>query len=147
MTFNNIAARFLDYGDADVATNIKSVLALAHPDDEKRLIDEMEAHLAGTNSSFEADVRMRCKRGGYVWTNMRGRVTECDSRDLPVRVTGMLIDISRRKELEAAVSPASCWSEWSRSRPRMVREFQRVSAWWITVVRKRLSNWSTVPTA
>ena len=77
------------------------MLALAHPDDEKRLIDEMEAHLAGTRPFFEADVRMRRKRGGYVWTNMRGRVTERDSRDKPVRVTGMLIDISRRKELEA----------------------------------------------
>ena len=101
LTFNDIAACMLDYSDEDVATSVKSVLALAHPDDEKRLINEMEAHLAGSLPLFEADVRMRRKGGGYVWTNMRGRVTKRDSRDKPLRVTGMLIDISRRKELEA----------------------------------------------
>ena len=101
LTFNEIAAGMLDFGDKEVASSVKSVRALAHPDDEKRLVDEMEAHLAGRRPFFEADVRMRRKSGGYVWTNMRGRITERDYRDKPVRVTGMLIDISRRKELEA----------------------------------------------
>ena len=101
LTFNNVAASMLDYSNEDVAANVESVLALAHPDDEKKLTDAMEAHLAGNRPFFEADARMRRKSGGYVWTNMRGRVAECDNRGKPVRVTGMLIDISGRKELEA----------------------------------------------
>lgn len=99
--FNRIASRMLGYHDEEVAFNVQSVRALAHPDDEARLVDEMEAHLAGSSTFFEADVRMRRKTGGYVWTNMRGRITERDHRNKPVRVTGMLIDISRRKDLEA----------------------------------------------
>lgn len=101
LSFNGIAARMLGYRQNEVASNVESVRALAHPDDEILLVDAMEAHLAGARPYFEADVRMRRKAGGYVWTNMRGRVTERDGRDRPVRVTGMLIDISPRKELEA----------------------------------------------
>ncbi|MEX2499406.1 MAG: diguanylate cyclase, partial [Wenzhouxiangellaceae bacterium] len=100
-TFNSIAARMLGYRENEVAANVQSVRALAHPDDEERLVDEMTAHLGGTRPFFEVDVRMRCKTGRYAWTNMRGRVNERDRDDKPVRVTGMLIDISRRKELEA----------------------------------------------
>jgi len=101
LDFNELAARMLGYRENEVASDVKSVRALTHPEDEARLVDEMEAHLDGTRPFFETDVRMRRKSGGYVWTNIRGRVTERDYQDRPVRVTGMLIDISRRKELEA----------------------------------------------
>lgn len=101
LNLNEIAARMLGYGDNEVTSDVKSVRALTHPEDEQRLVDEMEAHLAGTRPFFETDARMRRKSGGYVWTNIRGRVTERDGRNKPLRVTGMLIDISRRKELEA----------------------------------------------
>jgi len=100
LTFNKIAARLLGYRENDVASNVQSVRALAHPDDESRLVEAMETHLAGNTAFFETDVRMRRKSGGYVWTNMRGRITERGQHDRPARVTGMLIDISRRKELE-----------------------------------------------
>jgi len=101
LSFNKIAARILGYRENEIASDVSSVRALTHPEDDAHLVDEMEAHLAGTRPFFEADVRMRRKSGGYIWTNMRGRVTERDSRDKPLRVTGMLMDISRRKELEA----------------------------------------------
>lgn len=101
LEFNRIAARMLGYGRSEIASNVQSVRALAHPEDEAGLVAEMEAHLAGTRPFFETDVRMQHKTGGHVWTNMRGRVTEVDSRGKPVRVTGMLIDISRRKALES----------------------------------------------
>jgi len=100
LSFNNIAARILGYRENEIASDVRSVRALTHPEDDALLVDEMEAHLAGTRPFFETDVRMRRKSGGYIWTNMRGRVTERDGQDKPVRVTGMLIDISRRKELE-----------------------------------------------
>lgn len=98
--FNTIAERMLGYGRNEVVANVKSVLALVHPDDERTLVEEMEAHLAGTRPFFEADVRMRRKSGAYIWTNIRGRVTERDQDARPRRVTGMLIDISQRKALE-----------------------------------------------
>jgi len=99
-SFNRIALVMLGYEAGDVANDVESVRALAHPSDEARLVKQMEAHLAGHLQAFEVDVRMGRKSGGFVWTNMRGRVTRRDARGRPLRVTGMLIDISQRKELE-----------------------------------------------
>jgi len=111
LSFNAIAERLLGYQEKEVASNVRSVRALAHPDDEATLVEEMEAHLAGTSSFFETDVRMRRKSGAYVWTNIRGRVTERDKNDAPVRVTGMLIDISERKALEARLNELATTDE------------------------------------
>mgnify|MGYP005845740973 CR=1 FL=1 len=101
LSFNAIAERMLGYRKNEVASNVSSVRALAHPDDEGTLVEQMEAHLVGRLPFFEADVRMRRKSGGYIWTNIRGRVTERNQDDRPLRVTGMMIDISQRKQLEA----------------------------------------------
>lgn len=111
LTFNGIAERMLGYQKNEVASNMSSVRALAHPKDEDNLVEEMEAHLSGTRPFFETDVRMQRKSGGYVWTNIRGRVTERDRQDRPLRVTGMLIDISQRKELEARLNELATTDE------------------------------------
>lgn len=100
-TVNRIAAQMLGYERNDVDANVESVRSLAHPEDDALLTDAMESHLAGAKPFFEADVRMRRKAGSYLWTNMRGRVTERDANGKPLRVTGMLIDVSQRKQLEA----------------------------------------------
>lgn len=111
LTFNSIAERLLGYQENEVASNIRSVRALAHPNDENILVEKMEAHLAGSRPFFEADVRMRRKSGAYIWTNIRGRVTERGQDDRPLRVTGMLIDISQRKELEARLNELATTDE------------------------------------
>ncbi|MDT8450226.1 MAG: PAS domain S-box protein [Wenzhouxiangellaceae bacterium] len=99
-TFNRIAARMLGYRESEIAPSIESVRSLTHPKDEAALVEAMESHLAGNKGDFQADIRMKRKSGGYVWTYMRGRVTERDASDRPARVTGIVIDISQRKELE-----------------------------------------------
>ena len=100
LSFNQIAERILGFESGEVAFRTDSVMALAHPDDSRAVIDGMKAHLRGAQPFFELDARMRRKSGEYVWTNLRGRVTERDRHGRPRRVTGILIDISRRKDLE-----------------------------------------------
>ena len=111
LKFNNISEQLLGYSQNEVAADISSVLTLVHSDDEAILIEEMEAHLVGTRPFFEADVRLRRKSGDYIWTNIRGRITERDSDDRPLRVTGMVIDISQRKELEAKLNELAITDE------------------------------------
>lgn len=100
MSFNAIAERLLGYRPGEVASRLESVRALAHPDDEHRLVEEMENHLSGAAPFFDVDVRMRRNDGEYVWTNIRGRASEHARGGRVVRVTGMMVDISERKRLE-----------------------------------------------
>jgi diguanylate cyclase (GGDEF)-like protein/PAS domain S-box-containing protein len=102
--FNPIAARMLGYREDEVASRLSSVRALVHPDDEQRLVETMEAHLSGRLGFFDADLRLRRKSGGYIWANMRGRVTARDAGDRPLRVTGTVLDIGDRKRLEARLT-------------------------------------------
>ncbi len=98
--FNPMAERMLGYGHGEVPPSLESVRALAHPDDESMLVEVMECHLHDRCSFFDVDARMRRSSGTYLWTNIRGRVTERDPAGRPLRVTGMLMDISERKALE-----------------------------------------------
>jgi len=101
LKFNRIAERILGFRRGEVAPRLESARELVHPDDERTLVDAMQSHLAGDRSFFDVDVRMRRKFGDHVWVNLRGRVSEWAAHGKPSRVSGMLIDISRRKELEA----------------------------------------------
>lgn len=98
--FNRRAQIILGYGEGDVAATLDAVRELAHPKDERAMIEAMEDHLRGRTPGFQIDVRLRCKSGAYKWTHIRGRVSERDPADRPLRVTGVLIDISERKQLE-----------------------------------------------
>lgn len=100
LQFNRIAEHILGYGQGEVAPHLDSVRSLVHPDEADGLADAMQSHLAGERTYFEVDARMRRKAGDYVWVNLRARVTEWSARGKPSRVTGMLIDISQRKQLE-----------------------------------------------
>lgn len=99
--FNSFAARMLGYREDEVASRLSSVRALVHPDDERRLAGTMESHLSGQLDFFDADLRLRRKAGGYIWANMRGRVTARTGDGRPQRVTGTVVDIGDRKRLEA----------------------------------------------
>ncbi|MEM7053945.1 MAG: GGDEF domain-containing protein, partial [Pseudomonadota bacterium] len=46
------------------------------------------------------DARLYNKTGGFVWVNLRGRISKFDTSGIPVRVSGVLVDISDRKRLE-----------------------------------------------
>jgi len=99
-SYNRILAAMIGVAETASPRAQKAVWSLAHPDDEPRLTRAMERHLAGELSQFDVDVRMRKADGEYLWTNIRGQVTERGDEGEAVRVTGMLIDISQRKLLE-----------------------------------------------
>jgi PAS domain S-box-containing protein len=71
-----------------------------HPDDRKRVSDEYELALA---SRDEQHLEFRILRDGQVrWLQSEGRVI-CDSANRPVRITGIIWDITERKRAEAAL--------------------------------------------
>jgi PAS domain S-box-containing protein len=76
--------------------------ALCHPDDLLRGEEVLTSHLAGRVPVFECEWRMKHRDGSWIWVLDRGRVVESDTDGHPVRMTGVKLDISRRKEAEAA---------------------------------------------
>src|SRR4029079_2500516 len=74
--------------------------ALVHPQDLPAAHARLKAHLAGATPWYEADYRLRTKRGEWRWIPDRGRVVERDGDGRPLRMLGMPTDITERKEAE-----------------------------------------------
>lgn len=68
-----------------------------HPDDRARL---QERIASGPTRGFEAEYRMRRKEGDYVWLLDRGGALEFDAQGDLIRVTGVHLDITPRKQME-----------------------------------------------
>ena len=80
---------------------------ITHPDDVEKSHEVVNNHLEGYNPYFEYEVRVRKKSGAYIWVLSRGRIVERDLNGNPVRVSGTILDITERKQLDFEREKAS----------------------------------------
>ncbi len=90
----------LGYAPGEIEPTIRAWEALTHPDDLATAREAIAAHLRGDTPSYEAEVRLRCKSGGWLWVLDRGKVVERDARGWALRMAGTHTDISARKRME-----------------------------------------------
>jgi PAS domain S-box-containing protein len=96
----------LGYDAEDAELPIKDWREFIHPEDAARLQEAYAAHFRGETPHTEAELRMRCKDGGYKWVLTRGRVVEWQPDGTPWRLIGTTMDISARKALEQQLEAA-----------------------------------------
>ncbi|MGF1552004.1 MAG: ATP-binding protein [Paracoccaceae bacterium] len=84
---------------------------LCHPDDLAAALAGRAAHLRGETTAFEHELRMRHRAGGWVWVLVRGRVSERAAAGAPERMSGIHLDITARKRVEAALERARARAE------------------------------------
>ena len=94
-------AAILGYSVEEVSANfVEAWKTLCHPDDFAYSMQVMESYLRGEAPIFEAEMRLRHKDGRWIWVLDRGEVVERDPSGAPVRMAGILIDVTRLKESE-----------------------------------------------
>ena len=71
-----------------------------HPDDMPAVQRAIDEHVSGNTSAYEAEYRCRTKQGGWKWILGRGKVVERKPDGSPLRMTGIHIDITERKQAE-----------------------------------------------
>jgi two-component system, cell cycle sensor histidine kinase and response regulator CckA len=71
-----------------------------HPDDMPVVRRAINEHVSGTTPAYEAEYRCRTKQGGWKWILGRGKVVERKGDGSPLRMTGIHIDITERKQAE-----------------------------------------------
>jgi diguanylate cyclase (GGDEF)-like protein/PAS domain S-box-containing protein len=98
---NEIVRQQLGYAPGELGENGEAWRNLIHRDDAGRLISAVEAHFRRETAGYECEFRVRHKNGQWVWLLSRGKVVERDPYDLPVRMAGTHMDLSRRKQREA----------------------------------------------
>ncbi len=59
-----------------------------------------DKHFNGEDKLFECELRIKHKKGYWVWTLSSGRMLQQDDTGMPTRMIGTLLDISSRKQAE-----------------------------------------------
>ena len=96
------AQAILGYSDREIGALRQDWWALVEPGDAARAQAEIAEHLAGRTPSFQCEVRVRRKDGGWGWILMRGKSVGGGSPGSG-RVVGTISDIGERKADEKAL--------------------------------------------
>lgn len=76
--------------------------ALMHPEDWSAWCTALDAHVGGETEFFEAEPRLRHRKGHWVWMHLRGRMVRQSGSHQALRITGTYIDVTQRHEIDAA---------------------------------------------
>ncbi|MDR2350675.1 MAG: PAS domain-containing protein [Deltaproteobacteria bacterium] len=70
------------------------------PPDLAKANAAVDEHCRGLTPFYQAEFRMRHKDGSLIWAQDRGRVVSHDERGKPLRLMGVMLDVTRQKNIE-----------------------------------------------
>ncbi len=74
--------------------------ALVHPDDRDRVSEAYQLLSERKDETIAIEYRIVTKGNSYKWFEDRGKAVEWNNRGYPLKVSGVLVDISDRKMVE-----------------------------------------------
>jgi PAS domain S-box-containing protein len=89
--------------DSENFSHYKDFMALVHPEDYENTMNAMKGYYAGLFDRYEAEYRILTKSGEYKWFYDIGSITKKSRDGKPVKVAGIVIDITERKYAEANI--------------------------------------------
>lgn len=106
-TFSKRCTEMIGYAEHEFPDMGAAWAELLHPDDKRRVLSAVRNYLAGKQPLFVVEFRMHCKDGSWKWLSSRGKIISHDPLGKPLRVIGILSDISDRKQDEQQLKIAS----------------------------------------
>jgi len=85
---------------------MESFTARVHPDDYEPMMDNMRRHLEGRSPAYEVEYRIQRKDGSFIWYWDKGQIVGRTKAGKPLRLTGVVINVDRRKRSELALADA-----------------------------------------
>ncbi len=89
----------LGFKEEQIGKSPDEWLKRVHLDDQKRLYQNLGAHLKGKSPRFECEFQMQDANARYVWMFARG-LAERDAEGKPLRMAGLQTDITSQKLVE-----------------------------------------------
>lgn len=87
--------RMLGYGPHEIESPTLATWQNAvHPEDIESVLDALGNHLDGKTSRYSAKYRLKTRDGEYIWVRDRGMIAARNTQGEPVRVIGLVLDIS-----------------------------------------------------
>lgn len=97
--------KILGYGLNEYDVDINSWKKYIHPDDKEMVSNSFQKSMV-TGKTCEVEYRRQTQRGNWVWLHSIGNVVEWDKENKPLRVVGILTDVTERKKTEQIIQRA-----------------------------------------
>lgn len=111
LVFGDGWRKLLGYGPEELAQRPATLAQLIRAEDVAPAREALVRHLKGETPMLEAELRMHHRDGHWVWVLARGRAVERNADGRAMRLTGIGMDITRRKQAEAEIARLSQWNE------------------------------------
>lgn len=96
----------LGYREDEVRQTLEFWDSLIPPEDQPAIMEAQTRHFDGRAPLFEVEYRMRAQDGSLHWVMERSKIVERDPEGNPVRLSGILQDITARKAAEESLRNA-----------------------------------------
>jgi len=102
VVFNQLKVTTLGYSVDELpqTVNHQFFTDKLHPDDYQNTMNAMLLHLQGKESVYETEYRIQAKDKSWKWYYDRGKITQRDINGNPELVSGIVFDITEKKEQE-----------------------------------------------
>lgn len=94
VVFSDAKAYMLGYKPEELDGDVYAFTKMIHPDDYDKAMQAMRDHLEGKKDIYEIEYRIQNKNGKYSWFYDKGGIIERDKAGKPLRIAGVVIDIS-----------------------------------------------------
>jgi len=100
IVFNDRWAEMRGYSPYEFKPHISFWEQSIFPNDLERVQNLLKEHFDNYTPFFTAEYRVRTKSGAWIWIMARGKVVQRDPEGNPLRITGISINITQRKQAE-----------------------------------------------
>jgi PAS domain S-box-containing protein len=93
-------AEILETNYDDIKNFTQTWDSALHPEDKISILEKLHQHFEGKIDSFEAEYRIITHKGNIKWIYDRGKVIARDTQGNPLRICGVMSDITHKKIME-----------------------------------------------
>jgi diguanylate cyclase (GGDEF)-like protein/PAS domain S-box-containing protein len=116
--------RMLGYGPDEMLPHLDTWKENVHPEDMPHVIQALQEHIQGKRERYEAVYRLKNRNGHYLWAHDLGTISQHNEKGEPIRITGMVKDITDYKLQEFRLMEIAAYDELTGLRNR--RESMRI---------------------
>ena len=135
LIFDNRWAEILGYTLDELAPiTLETWQSLTHPNDYLYAKKLLSQYLNKEITFYRSAVRMRHKKGHWIWVLDTGRIIECKETDEPIGMIGTHLDITETKLAEKSLQK-------TKNNLNKVQEISHLGSWELDLINQTL-NWS-----
>ena len=101
--FNDRWREILGFAQSEVGNGLKAWHERIHPEDRAASRAGLRVCLAGTTPMYVGEHRVLCRDGSYKWMYDRGMVVSRNANGRPLRMIGVMVDMTERKKAEESL--------------------------------------------